>query len=181
MKKILLALVLFPVIGWAQVGNMFPDISGTTLKDKSMTIPTHTKGKVTLLGVAYSKKSDDLLKEWHTPMYETFINPPKSALVPTDDYDVNMYFIGMLRGLADVVGDKIVKEMKSKIDTKLHPNVLVYEGNIKEYKETLKLGDKELPYFFVLDKTGKIVYATSGAYSENKMDDIIEAVEKFSE
>ncbi|MCS7004149.1 MAG: hypothetical protein NZM38_02350 [Cytophagales bacterium] len=181
MKKIIFLLSLFSQSVWGQIGLLFPEIEGITLKEKKMSIPSSTKGKVTLVGIAYSKKSDELLKEWHNPMYETFINPPKSVLVPTDEYDVHMYFIGMLRGLADVVSDKIIKDMKVKIDSKLHSNVLVYEGSIKEYKELLKLGEKELPYFFVLDKNGKIVYTTSGAYSDAKMDDIVEVVEKFLE
>jgi hypothetical protein len=183
MKNIILCffLTVSCLVLKAQVGSIFPEISGKTLTDKEITLPAHTKGKITLVGIAYSKKSDDLLKAWHTPIYNTFINPTQSSFVPTEQYDINMYFVGLLRGLADLVGEKIVKEIKSKTDVKLHPNVLIYEGNIKEYKEKLSLDSKELPYFFVLDKSGKILYSTSGAYSDKKLDEIIELVEAATE
>ena len=37
--------------------------------------------------------------------------------------------------------------------------------------------EKNLPYFFVLDEEGKIVYATSGLYSEKKMSNIEEILD----
>jgi 5-dehydro-2-deoxygluconokinase len=36
---------------------------------------------------------------------------------------------------------------------------------------------KDIPYFFVLDKDGKIIFATSGSYSESKLDQIEEVIE----
>jgi len=36
----------------------------------------------------------------------------------------------------------------------------------------LNMKDKNSPYFFVLDENGKILYATSGSFSEKKMEDI---------
>jgi len=47
---------------------------------------------------------------------------------------------------------------------------LFYKGSLDPYKKHLK--DKHKPYFFVLDDQGKIVYSTSGRYSEKKLDKI---------
>jgi predicted transcriptional regulator len=55
--------------------------------------------------------------------------------------------------------------------------MLLYKGDIKDYKESLGLKEKDTPYFFVLDKEGKILYVTSGAYTDAK----IEQAEEFLE
>ena len=98
LKLIVLSLLL-PISIFAQNGKKFPSIEGETLKDKKVVLPQDTKGKFTLIAVAYSKKSDDLLKGWYSPMYRTFVEPPEVAFIPTDDYDVNMYFVALLKGI----------------------------------------------------------------------------------
>ncbi len=157
----------------AQTGTQFPDIETERLSDqKTVKLPAAAKGKITLIGIAYSRKSDELLKPWFEPVYTTFVKPEKGLF--TVEYDVNIYFIGMIRGVAQVAGEKIEKEMREGIDPKLQPYVHLYRGAIGTYKEALKLGQKDLPYFFVLDESGKIIYSTSGAYSEEKLEEVID-------
>jgi len=175
--KIILFLLIVPFFGFAQKGKYFPAVAGETLTSKNISVPENTKGKYTLVGVAYSKKSDDLLKGWYSPMYNTFVSPPTSSLFPQDDYDVNMYFVALMKGIYKVADKGITKKMKQGIDKRFHDNVLVYQGKINSYKKELNLGQKDVPYFFVLDKKGKIVYHTSGAYSKKKMFDIQSAIE----
>jgi predicted transcriptional regulator len=69
--------------------------------------------------------------------------------------------------------------MREGIDEKLHPHVMVYSGSMSDYDDILGLEDKELPYFFVLDKEGKIIYATDGKASNKKLNDIDELVNEF--
>jgi hypothetical protein len=63
------------------------------------------------------------------------------------------------------------------IDPQLLPYVLFYKGELKPYKEALDFEKKDIPYFFVLDPNGKIVYATSGKYTPAKMDQVEEKIE----
>ncbi len=63
------------------------------------------------------------------------------------------------------------------LDPQLFPYILFYKGELKKYKEELDFEKRDIPYFFVLDKEGKIVYATSGAYSAAKMDAIEDVIE----
>jgi len=175
--SLIVILVFLSFLSFAQKGKVFPVVSGKTLTNKNISLPSNTKGKYTLIGVAYSKKSDDLLKGWYSPLYNTFISPPTSSLFPQDDYDINMYFIALMKGIYKVADNTITKKMKQGIDKKFHDNVLLYQGKIKDYKKELKLGEKDLPYFFVLDKNGKIVYHTSGAYSDRKKFNIQSAIE----
>ena len=175
--KLFVLILLLPLSVTAQNGKSFPFIEGETLKDKKVALPKDTKGKYTLVGIAYSKKSDDLLKGWYSPMYRTFIDPPEVAFIPTDDYDVNMYFVALLKGIYKVADNKITSKMKAGIDPKFHKNMVIYHGKIKEYKKELNLGQKDLPYFFVLNENGKIVYHTEGAYSDRKLYEIQSAIE----
>jgi hypothetical protein len=164
MKKSLLfsLLLLASVYTQAQVGKMFPSLTGTDLLEKSITIPKDTKGKYTVVGVAYSQKADEALKGWFQPVFETFIYE--------SEYDVNTYFIGMISGIKEVAAGTIEKKMKKGIDPVLHKHMLLYKGDIKDYKDVLGLKEKDTPYFFVLDKDGKIVYVTSGAYTAAKLE-----------
>jgi hypothetical protein len=157
----------------AQVGKPFPSLTGTDLQDKSVTIPKDTKGKYTVVGVAYSQKADEALKGWFQPVYETFIYE--------SDYDVNTYFIGMISGIKEVAAGTIEKKMKKGVDPVLHKHMLLYKGDIKDYKDALGLKEKDTPYFFLLDKNGKIVYVTSGAYSDAKLEKAEEILEDASE
>ncbi|MEH0156350.1 hypothetical protein V6R21_19540 [Limibacter armeniacum] len=182
-----LAMVLFVTLTAsislkAQVGQAFPNISVTDLNDKNLTLPSAARGKVTLIGVAYSKQSDDKLNTWVQPFYNTFLSAPSSGtmFVPEQTYDVNLYFLGMINGVARTAGENVRSRMKKNIMKDLHDNTVTYKGNIKTYKEKLSLGKKDDPYLYVLDSRGKVVYMTYGAYSSSKMREIENAVEKHS-
>jgi hypothetical protein len=90
-------------------------------------------------------------------------------------YDVTVYFVPMFTGINAAATGTAKKKALKNIDPNLLPYILFYKGDIKPYKEALDFEKKDVPYFFVLDKEGKILYATSGGYSEKKMD-AVEAV-----
>jgi hypothetical protein len=168
MRKILIALLIFSAgLAVAQKGQKFPDMDGVTLTGKEMSIPKNTMGKYTVIGLAYSKKSDEYLQTWFQPTFTVFLDP--TAIF---HYDVQLYFIPMVGGVNQVAGASVEKKLKEGIDKKLHDNVLFYKGKIMDYKKQLNLDDKDKPYFFILDDKGVIIYATSGEYTEAKMDDI---------
>ena len=52
----------------------------------------------------------------------------------------------------------------------------MYKGDLKSYKEQLDFEKKDTPYFFVLDKEGKIIHAFSGKYSDEKLAKIEELI-----
>ena len=64
------------------------------------------------------------------------------------------------------------------MDPQLLPYILFYKGELKTYKDALDFERRDIPYFFVLDPEGKIVYATSGSYSEEKMDAVENVIEQ---
>ena len=61
----------------AQVtGKIFPALEAETVEDKKVKLPLDTKGKYTLLGLAYSKKSEEDLNSWFQPVFEKFLEEP---------------------------------------------------------------------------------------------------------
>ena len=171
MKKSILLLALLGLIqlgSHAQIGKPFPELKGITLEDKNMVLPNDTKGKFTLLGLAYSKAAEQELLTWFQPIYTTFIEKAKPGLF-NESYDVNLYFVPMFTGVNQAASETARKKMKEGFDKSLLKNVLVYKGDIKSYKEQLDFEKKDTPYFFVLDKEGKIIHAFSGKYTDEKL------------
>lgn len=147
-----------------------------TVEDKKIRLPNDTKGKYTLLGLAYSKKSEEDLNSWFQPVFEKYIQKT-SGVLASFSYDVNVYFVPMFTGInAAATGTAKRKAMKN-IDPQLLPYVLFYKGELKTYKESLEFDKKDVPYFFVLDPAGKIVHATMGKYSDDKMSEIEDVIE----
>jgi hypothetical protein len=174
MKKSLafLTVLLGSFCSLAQVGTMFPHLSAQKLDDKTVELPLHTKGKHTLLALAYSQEAEKDLATWYQPVYETFIHKDKGGVFQTESYDIHLFIVPMFTGANQAAHAKAVQQMKENVDQHLWNYVLVYKGDIKPYKESLGLSKKEIPYLFVLDKTGKVVYMTSGKYTDEKLEEI---------
>lgn len=162
------------------VGSQFPDMETSTANDKKVNLPKDTKGKYTLLGMAFSKKSEDDLNTWMEPIFWKFIDKPEGQIDQlfgnTQQYDVNAYFVPMFTGVKTAATKTAKKQALKKTDPRLIPSILFYRGKLKPFKEALDFQRKDIPYFFVLDENGKIVYATSGRYSVDKMEKIEEQI-----
>jgi hypothetical protein len=171
------ALVLICQLASAQViGKIFPAMETQTVEDRKVLLPDDVKGKYTLLGLAYSKKSEDELNTWFEPVYSKFVQKA-SGLMAGMGYDVNVYFVPMFTGINAAATGTAKKKAAKNMDPQLLPNILFYKGELKTYKDALDFEKRDIPYFFVLDPTGKIVYATSGAFSEDKMDKVEDSIE----
>lgn len=178
MKSVLFLSLLFTCLNLnAQVvGKLFPAMEAETVEDKKIKLPDNVKGKYTLLGLAYSKKSEDELNSWFQPVFQKFIQKNK-GLFEGFGYDVNVYFVPMFTGVNAAAAGTAKKKAMKDIDPNLLPYILFYKGELKTYKDALDFEKKDTPYFFVLNPEGKIVHATSGKYSTQKMDAVEEVIE----
>lgn len=176
----LLCLLAFCVLSFtseAQIGKMFPEMEAETVEDKKVNLPLDVQGKYTLLGLAYSKKNRkmNLTLGFNLCLRSSF---KKTGGVLSDfSYDVNVYFVPMFTGVNAAATGTAKRKALKNIDPQLLPYVLFYKGELKKYKETLDFEKKDIPYFFVLDPNGKIVFATSGKYSPDKMDKVEGVIE----
>ncbi|MBY0435519.1 MAG: hypothetical protein K2U26_15565 [Cyclobacteriaceae bacterium] len=161
----------------AQVtGKLFPDMEAETVEDKKVRLPSDVSGKYTLLGLAYSKKSEDELNTWFEPVFSKFVQKA-TGLMAGMGYDVNVYFVPMFTGVNAAATGTAKRKALKNIDPQLLPYILFYKGELKPYKEALDFEKRDIPYFFVLSPEGKILYATSGAYSDKKMDEVENVIE----
>ncbi len=158
------------------IGKMFPDMETQTVEDKKINLPLDVKGKFTLLGLAYSKKSEDELNTWFKPVFGKFIQKAEGLLAGMG-YDVNVYFVPMFTGVNAAATGMAKKKAIKNVDPQLLPYILFYKGELKPYKEALDFERRDIPYFFVLDPHGKIVFATSGAYTDKKLDEVESVIE----
>lgn len=179
-KSLFLGLAYFSFIslGFSQnlIGKTFPEMETETVTDEMIVLPKDKQDKFTLIGLAYSKKSEDDLITWFSPVYHKFIKE-QEGLFAGFGYDVNVYFIPMFTGINAAATGTAKNQAAKNFDPLLLPHILFYKGKLKPYKEALEFDKKDVPYFFVLDKQGKIVYATSGAYSDSKMGEVESVLE----
>jgi hypothetical protein len=176
LKLLAIGVVLCYSVEAQVIGKMFPDMEAETVEDKVVKLPQEAKGKFTLLGLAYSKKSEAELNSWFEPVFQKFIQK-STGLLSGFGYDVNVYFVPMFTGVNAAATGTAKRKALKNIDPQLLPYVLFYKGDLKPYKDALDFEKKDIPYFFVLDSAGKIIYATSGQYTSAKMDDIEGAIE----
>lgn len=180
--SVFVLLIFFSMTSQAQViGSTFPDMQTSTADGVELELPKDTMGKYTLLGLAFSKKSEDDLNSWMEPIFWKFIHKPTSQtgqLFAEKTYDVNAYFVPMFTGVKTAATKTAKKQALKNLDPRLIPSVLFYHGKLKPYKDALDFQQKDIPYFFVLDKKGKIVYATSGEYTEEKMAKVEEMIDQ---
>lgn len=179
MKRLIIVICLCLCIYTAQaqvVGKTFPNMEAETVEDIKVKLPADVAGKYTLVGLAYSKKSEDELNSWFQPVFAKFIQKTKGIMAGFT-YDVNVYFVPMFTGVNAAATGTAKKKALKNIDPQLLPYILFYKGELKPYKDALDFEKRDIPYFFVLDPKGKIVYATSGKYTEEKMDDVEEHIE----
>ncbi len=161
------------------VGNAFPSMKCEDYNGKTLVIPTETMGKYTLLGMAFSNDAESDLTTWLNPIYNKFIAKKDNSdpFAVNYDYDINLYVIPMFTGTNQLTSKSSKEKIRAHTEKELYPHLLFYEGS-KTYKEELDFEKKGVPYFFILDKKGKIVYATSGKYDDEKLEKIIDIIEE---
>lgn len=173
--SLMLLLPLFISSVFAQEGSKYPHMSGDNLLNKHTKVPPHN-GKVTLVALAYSPKSEEYLKSWRQPLFDLFIEAPGTALFDFDPYDANLKFVVLLTGAKKVGARKVRSKMEENVKDHWKEHIVIVKGKTLNDYSILDLsnkkGEREKPYFFLLDKSGKIVYATSGAYNSTKQKEL---------
>src|SRR3989344_1396329 len=161
MKKTILSLFAISLIAIAftpkagVVGTIFPEMICEDYNAKEVKIPVDTKGKYTLLCVAFSTAAEPDLKTWINPIYNKFIGKVDASKADAFDvsveYDVHLYFIPMFTGFNKLASQNSKDKIKSKTEKELWLYLLFYGGE-KTYKDELDLKKRDPPSFFFLEK-----------------------------
>ncbi|WP_422359333.1 hypothetical protein [Reichenbachiella sp.] len=171
---------LFTFSSFAQesdaIGSIFPEMPTEDLFDNSISLPDDIKGKYSIIGLAYNKKSADKMPNWVVPIYKKFIAEPPGLQI---GYDVNTYFVYMFSGMTVALKDVVKNKMMNEMDEVLKPHTLFETGELKSYQKILDmLGRKDTPYFFILDPEGKILWATRGTPRESKINKLASYIDE---
>ena len=75
----------------------------------------------------------------------------------------------MFTGANQLAFKKAKDQITEGTDETLKDNVVLYKGKMEDYRKTLKMKDRKIPYFFVLDKNGKVIYTAEGRYSQKAL------------
>jgi hypothetical protein len=167
-------LITFTTALQAQKGKFFPAVVGTTLDDKTITLPVKN-GKFSIIAIAYNRGAEDDLKKWLNPLYDNFMKKEKgtSNFDMAELYDVNFVFVPMIAGFK-----KIAEDFKKGTDKQFWPYIMDTEKtDVKELQKQLGVEDNKIPYFYVLNKEGKIVEVQSGKFTEAKMEKLEDAID----
>lgn len=174
MKTIFTSVVLLCLLNTQaqQVGKTFPKINGFDLNDKALTLPQNN-GKYTIVAIAYLREAEPEMKKWLNPLFDEFVNKDKGALdMSGGGHDVNFYFVPMISGLKNAKMD-----YKDNTDKGFYPYIMDTDKyDIKGMQKELGIENPKIPYFYVLDKNGKIVNVQSGKYSEEKVEQMDDAI-----
>lgn len=173
MKKIAFALVALLFISRA-VAQQFPTLTCENMNDKKVVIPDDVKGKKTVVAIAMSAKAEKALRDWNTPLYNSLIAEGMGGLMGGRMYDANLCFVGMVKGIAKLATSEIKDRTKKNTDKKLHDNFMISEQDVNAFTKAAGIDNTNEPQFYVLDRDGKILYHTSGAYSDDKLNAITE-------
>ena len=92
-------------------------------------------------------------------------------------YDPNVKLILMFGGGNQIVYNKAKKQIAEGTDRSLKDNVVLYKGSVKEYRKKLNMKNRKIPYFFVLDEKGKIIYTAQGRYNSKTIEKVADLIE----
>ncbi|KAA3642433.1 MAG: hypothetical protein DWP98_14200 [Bacteroidetes bacterium] len=175
LKTLIILIALCPMYLLAQLNTLFPEIPCVDLNEKAITIPNDTKGKFTLIGVAFSEQAQKDLYSWSQPVYNMFMDENNlNSMV----YDPNVHLILMFTGANQVVYNKAKQQITDGSEESLKDNIVLFKGKMEDYRKDLDMKDRKSPYFFVLDKMGKIIYKTKGRYSQKVLNEVAELIEE---
>src|SRR5690606_744479 len=120
------------------------------------------KAEYTLVGVGTSKKAEDDLRTWQTPVYNKFV--AKTGLMD-QMYEVNICFLPLFTGASKAAKGQVVKKLRENNQKLVLEHVMVYAGSREPFAE-IDADDKDAPVFLLLDRSGKIKWAASGKFRQ---------------
>ncbi len=174
MKKITLLFVILLACILTKAQEI-PVIAGETINNKKINLPVDLKGKYSLLCFASSSKAETDLQSWLDPVYQKFI--AKSGIMD-DMYDVNVFFIPVLTGTNFTFAGSMKKKFKENTQEDLQSHVIFCNEEGKNILAALQMDKSDAPHIFLLNKECKVVYQTTGGYTEEKFDHIDDLLEE---
>jgi hypothetical protein len=149
--------------------DTFPTITGERTDGSTVQLPAASKGRHLIVGMAYGQQAGPLLEEWYGPAYLRFVE--KHGLFASE-LEADVYFIPLFVGLNKTAYGSSMKRLREEGDPDVAKRVLFVKEDADAIRGALGLKDKETPYIFVVDPSGRIVHREQGRFSEEKLEAI---------
>lgn len=151
----------------------FPSVSGETADGKVVTLPSASAGHASIIAVAFSRKAEKDLMEWYEPAYLIFVD--KYGLMVGDE-DVDLWLVPVFTGLNKVAYGPSLKKLREEADPEVASRVVFVKEETDAWITALGIKDRDIPYFFAVDASGKLVHQEQGAYTDEKLEALQEAI-----
>jgi hypothetical protein len=113
------------------------------------------------------------LEAWYEPAYLRFV--AKHGLF-ANAYRTELYFVPLFTGANKAAYEPSLKRFRKSATPETADRVVFVKTELELVRDALGLHDKDIPYFFVVDAQGRIVHREQGAFTEDKLDAIEEAL-----
>jgi hypothetical protein len=147
------------------VGQNFPNLSAETLSGKTINFPKDTKGKFTIICIAFSDDAQPKVDTWTKAVLEKY---PKN--------EVNFFEVPMLKKGLKFMRGIIDGGMRKGVPTNLHDKVATFYGDLTPYKTQLMMADKDEVYLFLLDSNGKIIHIAEASANPEKVESLFQKI-----
>ena len=172
MRTSFLALLFLSAFASMAQGQ-FPTLAGETADGTSVTLPVAKGKKYTIVGMAYGQKAQPLLEAWYEPAYLRFV---RGHGLFAGQYDAAVYFVPLFVGVNKSAYEPSIKKFRKTATPEVVDLVIFAKAEADMLRTQLGMTDKDIPYIFVLDATGRIVFRTQGAFTDEKLEAIEEVL-----
>lgn len=160
--------ILFAIIAPVLCAQaVFPEMEGETTDGTTVSLPLHSAEGYTIVALAYGKKAEPLLETWYGPAYSRLI--AKNGLFAST-YHAELFLVPIFVGLNRSAYGTSMNRLRKAVDPEIARRVLFVKDDVKDLINILGMTNKDIPYFFVLDKDGRILEHVSGPYSVDRLD-----------
>jgi hypothetical protein len=147
------------------ISQFFPNLTVETLAGKTVNFPKDTKGKFTVICIAFVQDAQSQADTWTKAILEKYPNK-----------EINYYEIPMLKSGYRFVRRFIDGGMRKGVKITLHNNVATYYGSLEEYKKQLVMLNDDRVYLFLMDAEGKIKYTSESSANAKKLEELFQKI-----
>jgi ATP10 protein len=168
-RSIFIAMALLTgVLGVAQTHNeRIPTTHGTSFAGTAVNLPGDLRGKVGILVVGFSKSSGDVCKVWGQHLATTYEN----------SHDAMYFQMPELESVPKLVRGMVLRSMKSSVPQWDQSHFMPIFSDEAVWKSVTRFGNPDDAYVLVVDGDGKVLWQTSGTFTDAGFSALKEQVE----
>ena len=153
--------------GESLVGKTLPTVSGTTLSGKTLTFPTDTLGKITLLVMGFSYDSRFDVEDWSEAFKERYGDNPQ----------VEYFVMPMIGGVYRLFAPIIDEGMRRGSPPESYDHTVTVYGSIGPLREALGASGATDVWVYLLDRDGTVLFQHGGPFDEQRFEELSSLVD----